>query len=209
MAYNNPATAAMPYMQQIPGVLQQYYSPYANAGQGSLNTLMQQYNTLLNNPQAIMQMAGSGYQQSPGYQYQYDQAMNAQNSAAASGGMLGTPYHQENAATTANDLANQDYEQYLNQTLGLYGKGLEGEQGLNQMGYNASNELATGLATNLGNEGGMAYSGVAGQNAYDAAQEAAQNAAKLMKGKSESDFWDSLVGGISSIIPSLFGTSSK
>src|SRR5689334_20220257 len=115
MAYNNPADSAMPYLEKVPGTITPYYQPYIDQGQNSLSTLMNQYNTLINNPAAVMQMAGSGYQQSPGYQYEYDSAMNAQNSAAAAGGMLGTPYHQENAANTAADVANQDYQQYLDQ----------------------------------------------------------------------------------------------
>jgi hypothetical protein len=181
---SNPANAAMPYLQQVPGTITPYYQPYINSGNQALSTLMQQFQTLLTNPQAIMQMAGSGYQQSPGYQYQYNQDMNAANSAAASGGMLGTPYHQENAASMANNLSNQDYEQYLNQTLDLYHTGLQGEEGINKMGYQASDALASGLATNLNNEGGLAYAGQASQNMQNA------------------DMWKSILGGITSILSS-------
>ncbi len=169
MGYTNPANTAMPYLNQVPGTISPYYQPYIDAGNQSLSTLMQQFNTLLTDPGAIMQMAGSGYQQSPGYQYQYNQGMNAANSAAAAGGMLGTPYEQQDAASMANNLANQDYQQYLNQTLDLYGKGLSGEEGIDSQGYNASNELATGLATNLNNQAGLAYNGQVNQNQHNAA----------------------------------------
>jgi hypothetical protein len=193
MAYNNPANAAMPYLQQIPGTITPYYQPYVDAGSQALSQLMSQYQTLLTNPSQVMNMLGSSYQQSPGYQYQMTAGQNAENSAAASGGMLGTPYHQEESATMAEQIANQDYQQYLNQMMRLYGMGLEGEQGINQMGYGASNELAQALAANLMNEGGMAYAGAAGQNAYD----------QMQKNQQQS-FWDSLISGGASLISGLF-----
>src|ERR1700751_3520310 len=108
MGYTNPADKAMPYLDQIPDTIKPYYQPYIDAGQQSLSSLMGQYNTLLSNPGAIMNMAGGGFQQSPGYQFQMNQAINAANNAAASGGMAGTPYHQQNAAGMASNLANQD-----------------------------------------------------------------------------------------------------
>lgn len=162
--YQNPANSAMPYLNQIPGTITPYYQPYVNAGTDSLASLMGQYQQLLNDPSAVMNKLGSGYTQSPGYQFNYNQGMNAANAAAASGGMLGTSQHQQNAANMASNLANQDYYNYLNQVQGLYGKGLTGEQGTMQLGYGASNELAQSLANNLMNQAGMAYAGQNSQN---------------------------------------------
>lgn len=163
--YSNPADSAMGYMNQIPSTITPYYQPYVDAGQQSLNTLMGQYNTLLSNPSSVMNSVGSGFQQSPGHQYQLNQGMNAANSAASAGGMLGTPYHQQQAASTAEGLANQDYYNYVDHGLGLYNQGLSGMSGINQMGYGASNELASSLAASLMNQGNMAYAGQANQNA--------------------------------------------
>lgn len=165
--YTNPADKAMPYLNQIPGQLKPYYDPYINAGQSSLSTLMNQYNTLLNNPGAVMAMAGQGFQQSPGYQFQMNQGMNAANNAAASGGMLGTGAHQVNAATIGSNLANQDYYNYLSKALGLFSQGLAGTEGLNQMGYGASNEYANTLGNNLMNQANMSYAGAQNQNQYN------------------------------------------
>lgn len=160
----NPADAAMQYYNQIPGTLKPYYDKYINAGGTSLDSLMGQFSKMLSDPGSIMKMAGSGYQQSPGYKLNYDQGMNAQNSAAAAGGMLGTPGHQQQAGRFASDLANQDYNTYLNQALGLYSQGIQGQQGINQMGYNASDTLAQSLASNLMNQGNIAYQGQANKN---------------------------------------------
>jgi hypothetical protein len=164
----NPADAGMKYLNQIPGTITPYYQPYINAGGDALSTLMGQYNSLLNNPGAAMNQMGQSFQQSPGYQFQVNQATNAANNAAASGGMLGTGAHQFNTANMVNNLANQDYYNWLSQTLGLFNQGLAGTQGINQMGYGASNELAQSLGNNLQSQAGMAYQGVANQNQMNA-----------------------------------------
>lgn len=156
----NPANEAMKYAGKVGETVSPYYKPYIGAGQRSLNTLEQQYNQLINNPQAIMQMLGGSFEQSPGYQFQYDQAMNASNNASAAGGMLGSPAHQQQSATLATNLANQDYYNYLGHMQNLYGTGLEGYQGLNAMGYNASDALAGYLAQEL-----MAQAGIAAKAA--------------------------------------------
>lgn len=166
--YSNPANAAMPYLKQIPGTITPYFQPYIDAGQQSLQTLMQNYNQLLTNPGATINQIGQGYQTQPGYNYAQQSAMNAGNAAAAAGGSLGTTQHQQDAAQQSADIANQYYQQYLNQALGLYGKGLQGEEGINKMGYEASNELAQDLASNMASQGTLAYQGTQGQNAANA-----------------------------------------
>lgn len=168
MAYTNPADAAMPYLEEIPGTITPYYQPYIDSGNQALQTLMQQYMALIQNPGSTMNNMGSGYQQSPGYQYDMNAAMNASNSAAAAGGMLGTDAHQTQSATMAADIANQDYWNYMNHVLGLYGQGMSGMQGINQMGYGASNELAQSLANVLMTQGGLAYAGQNNQNMANA-----------------------------------------
>lgn len=167
-AYTNPADKAMPYMQQIPGTITPYYQPYVDAGTNSLATLMGQYQSLISDPGAVMNKMGAGFEESPGYQFQYNQGMNAANSAAASGGMLGTPEHQQNASDMSSNLANQDYYNYLSHVLGLYSQGMSGEEGTMKLGYGAGNELASSLAGNLQNEAGMAYAGQNNQNMADA-----------------------------------------
>lgn len=155
----NPADAGMGYLDQVPGTISPYYQPYIDAGQQSLSTLMGQYNNLLNDPGAVMNNAAKGFNQSPGYQFQYNQAMNASNGAAAAGGFLGTSNHQGDASARASNLANQDYYNYMGNALNMYNTGLSGMGGINQMGYGASNELAQSLAANLQSQAGMAYKG--------------------------------------------------
>lgn len=168
---SNPANAAMPYLNQIPGMLSQYYQPYINLGQQGMNLIapyQQQLMQLMQNPTGVMNQIGQNFQQSPGYQWQVDQATRAANQAAAAGGMAGSPSSQYNVANTVNQMANQDYYNYLNHGLGMYNQGLSGTgnlaQYLTQLGYGASTGLAGDLASNLMNQANLAYSGQANQN---------------------------------------------
>lgn len=150
---NNPANAATKELNKIPGQVKPYYDPYINAGKDSLAKLQEQYGMLSNDPGKRFAELGAGYKESPGYQATLRQALSGANNAAAlgGGGGLGTYGHQQLAAGAAGDVANKDYEQYINHVLGLYGTGLEGEGNLNQQGYNAS----TGYGDILGNIGGQ------------------------------------------------------
>jgi hypothetical protein len=185
----NPYDAASKFYNRIPGQTKPYYQPYINAGQGALGALQgqygnllgnypglqQKYNQLMNDPNGFINQIGSGYQKSPGFDWQMNQGMQAQNNAAAAGGMLGSPQHQQMAAQTAEGIANQDYYNYLNKALGafgmglqgnqgLYGAGLEGEQGLNKMGFESSDQMARILADLAAQQGQMSFAGTAAQN---------------------------------------------
>lgn len=163
----NPYNKAMPYYNQIPGEEEKYLDPYINEGVDDMGTLHNQYMDLLNNPDALMQHLGQGYQQSPGYQFQVDQATKAANRAAAAGGMAGSGAEQQSLANTVNGLANQDYNQYLDHAMGLYGQGLGGLSHMNDMGYNASQGLSSDIASNLMNEGNLAAEGQQYQDQRD------------------------------------------
>ena len=185
--YQNPADSAMPYMNNIPGLVKPIYDPYMNAGQNSLSTLMGQYGSLVNDPNKIMTMLSSGYKQSPGYQFQMNQGMNAANNAAAAGGMIGTPAHQNDSASIASNLANKDFMDYLQGMMGLYGQGLGGLGDINKMGYGASNEYGNTLANNEINKANMAYLGQSNQN------------------QSNSNMFNNLLSAGGSLLGGLFG----
>lgn len=145
------------YLDQIPGELRKYLMPYVNQGQTSMGKVGSEYDKLLADPNALIQRLGAGYQQSPGYQWRLGQGENAINNAQAAGGMAGTGQHQQMAGELAGNLANQDYQQYLQQALGLYGTGLQGHQGLTDLGANASGSLASGISNALMMRGGLGY----------------------------------------------------
>lgn len=165
--YHNPSNSAMQYFNQVPGIMNQYYSPYINAGNQELPYLQNQYQGLMNNPGQMINSIGSNYQQSPGFQFQLQQALQGSNNAAAAGGLAGSPEHQQQNMSLATDLANQNYNQYLQNALGQYDVGLEGAQGLYNTGSQAGMGLGDALGSLYNQEGQYAYAGKAGQNAYN------------------------------------------
>lgn len=120
-------------------------SPYINIGGNAVSNLQGSYQNLLNDPGALMNRMGGSFKASPGYQYNVDQATRAANNAAAASGFIGSPQHQEQLAKEIGGMASQDYNQYLNNAMGLYGRGLQTAQGLGQMGYGAAGQRTQSL----------------------------------------------------------------
>jgi len=160
----NPADAANPYLEQIYGKVSPYFDPYIQVGQKALPELQKQYGNLINDPTAMMKQIGGGYQASPGYQWNVDQATKAANNAAAAGGMLGSPAEQQQLAQTVTGLANQDYYNYMDRGLQQYGMGLGGLGNMTQMGYGAGRDLSSILNDQLMSQAQLAYAGQANQN---------------------------------------------
>jgi len=157
MLSSDASDEANKYLNKIPDTLKSYYNPYVNTGTQALGTLNTQYNNLVSNPSQMLSKLGQNFQQSPGYQWQLNQGTQAANQAASAGGMAGTPQAQQNSASIATNLSNQDFYNYLSQQLGLYQTGLNGLSGLNEMGFKASGTLAEDLASLLGTQGNMAW----------------------------------------------------
>ena len=160
----NPADAANQYYDQISQQANQYNQPYYQAGMNQLGGLQDQYGQLMNDPGGKFNQIGQSFQQSPGFKFAMEQAMNAQNRSAAAGGMAGSPMHEQMAQTQATDLANQDYYNYMNGALGLYGQGLGGAQNLAGMGQQAGNNMSEMIAQQLAQQGQNAYEGQAAKN---------------------------------------------
>lgn len=155
----NPAGAAGQYLSQIPGL----FDPYQQAGLGALPALQEQYGMLADPSQVgnIQALLGGSYEQSPGFQYSLDQALKGIDRSSAAGGMLGTPGAMQASADTAQQLASRDYSDYLNRQLGLYGQGLQGQQGLYQTGFGATQ----GIANALQSQAQLEYERQAAENA--------------------------------------------
>ena len=161
-AGKNPSDAAMGYLNQIPGQTKPYYQPYMDAGKGALSNLQNEDGDLLNGTK--QNQLGENYKQSPGYQFALQQALQGSNNAAAMGGNLGMPQHEQSNMETAQGLASQDYNNYMQNQMGLYGQGLQGNQGLNQMGYNANTGYADMMAQLLGTQGQYGAAGADWKN---------------------------------------------
>jgi hypothetical protein len=161
---SDPSKGAQKYLDKVPSTVKPYYDPYIQAGQRQLPGLEQQYGQLMNDPGGRMNEIGKGYQQSPGFQFALQQAMQGAGNAAAAGGMAGSAQHEQQNMGLATNLANQDYNQWLQNAMGMYGQGLQGSQGLYNQGANASDTLAQLLAGNLGSQASLGYAGGANRN---------------------------------------------
>lgn len=161
---NNPANAAMPYLNQIPGRTAPYLQPYAQAGQNALSPLQDQYSKLLSDPGALMNQFGKSYQQSPGMNFAIQQALQGAGHAAAAHGMAHSPEHEQQNMQLAHDIANQDYNNYMNNMLHLYGAGLSGQQGMAQMGQQSGMSMADMIAQTLAQQANLGFRGQQEQN---------------------------------------------
>lgn len=177
-----PMKAANPYLNQIPGQMLPFYQPYMNAGTGALNKLQGEYGGLIDNPNAKYDTLASGYKESPGYKARLEEAMRAITNAQAAGGMAGSGQHQQLSAEKALDLHGEDFENYLNHVLGLYGTGLGGEQGIENQGFGATTDFANMLANIMGQKANMAYEGANAKNT------------------GESQAWNNIFGGAGSAL---------
>lgn len=159
------------FLEQIPDQLKQYLMPYLKAGEGALphlNDISNEYQNIYKDPNSIISRLGSGYKQSPGYQWKLNQGENAINNAEAAGGMIGTGEHQQKAGQLAENLADQDFGDYLDKAIGLFSGGLTGrtgiEQGIYGRGANAAGDLAASLANLLNEKAGLSYQRGKNQN---------------------------------------------
>lgn len=160
----NPADAAMPYLQKLPGIFNNAYNPYIQHGEAAYGMLQPQMQQMMQNPSQLLASIGQHYQQSPGYQFQYKQAMDAAKAMGGATGMSGTPANQQQAAQMVGGVASQDYNNYLNHALGIYGQGLNLGQNMYNTGFNASNALANNMGSAYESMAKLGYAGQANQN---------------------------------------------
>ena len=159
-----PSDAANPYLSQISGSTAGYFDPYSQAGQRAIPGLEKQYSDLLGNPGGKLNDIGANYQQSPGFKFALQQALQGAGHGAAAGGMAGSPQHEQQNMQMASDIASQDYNNWLGQATGLYGQGLQGQQGMMNTGLNAGSQQANMIAQQLAAQAKNAYEGQAQKN---------------------------------------------
>ncbi len=150
-----------------------YYDPYTAAGTGALG--MYQNALGLNGPQGN-ETAQNAFKVGPGYQWQFDQGMQALDRSAAGKGLFGSGNNAIALTKYGQGLANQEYNNWLANLANLGNSGLTAAAGQT----NRQGALA-GIDTGLGNALAGIYSNL-GQNTGKSMQEgqmadAASNAA--------------------------------
>ena len=185
-ANGNPANSANQYLSQIPQTLQNAFQPFINQGATTGATTNNLYNQLATNPGGFSNQIGSNYQQSPGYNFALKQGLMGSNNAAAAGGMLGSPANQQQNSQIAAGYANQDYGNYMNRALSLFGTGAQGNENTLNRGYGAASNMGQDLSTLFGAQGQYAAQQTAGQNA------------------TQNNDMSQIFSGAASLLPSLF-----
>lgn len=161
---DDPAGDANKYLNQIPGVGKKYYNPFIERGGRAGDMLEGEYGKMMN-PSSFMDEIMKHYSMSQGATYERDKLGKGIGATAAAGGFAGTPEHQREYGEMTDKIMSGDMQQYLSNALGIYGKGMAGEEGFFNKGYDASSSLADLLAGNLGSQAGLAFKAGSDRNA--------------------------------------------
>lgn len=161
----SPMSKADPYLGQEEGAIGQQMDPYTQAGAASLGHMGNIFGGMVGSPGAFLNKMGQSYHQSPGFEFAMHQALMGANNAAAAGGMGGSPLAQQQNAQIAEQMANQNYYQWLGKAQGLLGTGLEGEMGVAGMGMQGATNMSNVIANKLQEQAAMAYHQQAAKNA--------------------------------------------
>jgi len=200
--YENPASAAKPYYDKLDKTITPYYQQYIDQGKSAMEDYQKNTQKMLFDPNAFLNNLMGGYQQSPAYKFNLNEALTAGNNAAAAGGMAGSPENQEYNMRLADSLSNKDMMDYLQRVMGVYDQGLQGEQDMYKTGYMANTGLAEQLAAALMNQGNLAYSGAANQNQYNQWQQ--KNDMDFLGGIGGAFAGSGMGHGLSNFITGLF-----
>lgn len=161
---NNPADAAKPYYDKIPGVEHGAYDPYiqrGNAAYGKFNPILDQ---MTSDPTGFLQKIMGGYNQSKDYQLKNEAMTRAAGNSAAAGGQRGSLGDISNQARITDSLMGDDMQTWLHNVLGIQDKGMQGEEGLYSSGFDATRDLTGDLSNVLGTQGTLEFQGQANKN---------------------------------------------
>ncbi|HTF30810.1 MAG TPA: hypothetical protein VK625_18275 [Flavitalea sp.] len=155
----NPADAAMPYLNQIPGMGQQYYNPFIQQGQSAYQNMQGPLSQMTQDPAKFLEGIMGSYEPSKGFQLKRDEGLRAAGNTAAAGGMRGSLQDIEGESHLADSLMGEDMQQWLNNVMGIQGRGLSGQQDMYNKGFQASGSLADLLGGNMNAQAGLAFQG--------------------------------------------------
>lgn len=152
------------YLNQISGVGHQGYDDYINQGKDASGKTKSAYEGMMDDPTGFINKIMEQYKESEGYGFAKDRLTKEMGNTAAMGGVAGTPMDQMNQAEGVQGLLSKDMQQFLENALGRYDKGLAGEEGIATRGYDASGKLADFLGNSLTQQGGLAFQGARDKN---------------------------------------------
>jgi hypothetical protein len=152
----DPVSKAEPWLEKAG----QQFDPYIQQGQQAYGQLNPIYSQMASDPAAMLEQLMGQYQESPASKAMRDKAVQAAANTAAAGGMRGSFQDQEGESQLANMLMQQDMQQWLNNAMGVQGRGLGGLSDFYNKGYGASSDLANVY----GSRAGLGFQGQSQQN---------------------------------------------
>lgn len=111
------------------------YDPIVNMGNDARNLSWEQYQKLVNNPNAVQDQVASGFYMSPYQQQMQDQVTKQMNMNAANTGMLNSGGAQKALQDNLTSMTGQYENQYIDRGMNSYGAGLNGLNGLSNLGF--------------------------------------------------------------------------
>jgi hypothetical protein len=162
---NNPANAAAPYLNQVPGMAKEQLNPWINQGQQAATESQGQYSKMASDPAAFHAALRASYTPSEGYKFREAQVRKALESTAAAGGFRGTEADRLGQSDLVNRMLGQDEGEYLDRVLGIQRTGLQGQEFGAQRGFGGAQDLTNILGNTLGAQAGLAYKGQENKNA--------------------------------------------
>ena len=114
-------------------------APYMQAG---TNALAPTQDLLGLNGQDAANAAMANYQQSPGYQFQFNEGMRAVQNSAAAQGMLNSGATLKVLQTRGQQLGNIDFGTYYNRLLGIASLGQNAAAGVGNNGIATARDIA-------------------------------------------------------------------
>jgi hypothetical protein len=160
----NPADAAMPYLNKIAPMEKQYFDPFIQRGNTAYGKMAPQFDQMSKDPAAFLEMILGKYQPSKAYGLKRDEMMRAAGNTAAAGGMRGSGQDMVSEERIADTLLGEDMQQWLQNVLGIHGRGLEGESKLYDTGFDAAKSLTGDLSNTLGTQATLGFQGQAERN---------------------------------------------
>jgi len=113
------------------------YNPIIDTGNQARGMSFDQYQRLVNDPNAVQNQVASGFYESPYQKYMQDMVAKRMNYNSANTGMLGSGAANRALQDELTKMTGQFQNEYINRGMQSYGQGLTGLGGLTDLGFKA------------------------------------------------------------------------
>lgn len=134
-AQSQAAEASLQLQRDMFNLAREDFTPYKNAGKLGLTAMMYEMGLGPKPTGKVYQ----GFQETPGYQFQFDQGTEAVNALAGARGGLNSGRTMQELTGFGQGLANQEYGNYLNRLGGITNMGTSAAANTASAGQNMAN----------------------------------------------------------------------